>query len=67
MHHKFENSSSLASMHHDKDENVLTITFASGKTYQYSDCTHDEFEALKNAESPGRHFQLNIKNLKDLI
>lgn len=66
MKHHFTNSTSLASCDHDAAKNVMHITFTSGKTYSYGDCDKNDFEALKSAQSPGKHFQERIKSKKGL-
>lgn len=61
MHH-FKNSSSIASCHHDSEKNVLHITFNSGQTHMYHDCSKDIHDALIAADSPGKFFHANIRN-----
>ena len=56
MKHNFDNHTFLASCEHDADKNVMHITFTNGKTYSYGDCSHDDFEAFKNAKSAGKHY-----------
>jgi hypothetical protein len=40
----------------------LTVEFVSGATYVFDDVPESEFDALRSAESIGRHFQANIRN-----
>lgn len=51
-------SSSIAALGHHGDE--LFVTFQKGQTYRYPGVTAKEFEALKGAESAGRHLQLHV-------
>lgn len=60
-------SSQIAAIGHDPENNVLAIQFKSWKgdrrsTYHYQNFTAEDFEAFKNAESKGRHFGQNIKS-----
>lgn len=64
--HHFTNSTSLAKCEHDAAKNVMHITFTSGKTYSYGDCSHDDYQALVGAESPGKHFAMHVKPKKGL-
>jgi hypothetical protein len=66
MKHHFTNSSIIASCEHDAGKNVMHITFTSGKTYSYGDCSKDDFEAMKNAQSAGKHYGMHIKGKKGL-
>lgn len=59
--HVFEQSSSLSHCDYDDSCNQMEIKFASGNTYTYN-CPKDVYEALKGAESPGKHFHSNIRN-----
>lgn len=63
--HTFTNSSSIA--HCDYHANgTMEIKFTSGVTYHYPNCQREHYEALKKAESPGKHFHKNIRSLKSV-
>lgn len=66
-HHKFENSSSIAACDYDDENNVLTVEFVRGKSYQYADVPYSVYEDLKDAESPGKYFQSYIRNVYKLV
>lgn len=59
MPHNFTNSSMLQSCEHDG--NCLTITFQNGISYKYEGVPKDEYHALINAESAGKHFGSAIR------
>lgn len=65
--HTFENSSSIQSCDYDDDNQILTVTFVRGKSYQYEDVPKSIYEDLKDAESPGKYFQSYIKNVYKVI
>lgn len=66
-YHKFENSSSITSCDYDDENNVLTVEFTRGKSYQYADVPKSVYEDLKDAESPGKYFQSYIRNVYKLV
>lgn len=66
-YHKFENSNSIASCDYDDENNVLTVEFVRGKSYQYADVPKSVYEDLKDAESPGKYFQSYIRNVYKLV
>lgn len=55
-------SSSIASIGYDVRSKTLEIEFHSGVIYRYLAVPPAAFEALKNAESKGRHFTRYIRN-----
>lgn len=59
--HTFENSTSIQSCDYDNENQILTVTFVRGKSYQYADVPKPVYEDLKDAESPGKFFQQWIK------
>ncbi len=63
-HHTPE-SSQIASIHHDKERNVLTVDFKTGSSYEYSDVPDSVFEAFKAAESKGKFLTASIKGKYD--
>lgn len=61
MKHIFENSSSISSAEYDTVDNVLSVTFNSGKTYRYADVPKEIYQELIEARSAGKFFQSYIK------
>lgn len=55
-------SSNLASVGYDADNQILEIEFNHGGVYQYFDVPESIFEELMGADSHGRYFANNIKN-----
>jgi hypothetical protein len=60
--HKFSNSSSISGCDYDDTTKCMTIHFVSGSSHKYANCPRAEFEALRQAASPGKHFHANIRN-----
>ena len=56
-------SSNIESVGYDGDEQTLEVEFCSGSVYQYFEVPDDVYQALKNADSVGRHFGRNIKGV----
>lgn len=55
-------SSNLASVGYDANNNVLEVEFKHGGVYQYTDVPQSVYEELMNAESHGKYFAANIRN-----
>lgn len=55
-------SSNLASVGYDEENEILEIEFNHGGVYQYFDVPKDEHEALMNADSLGSYFFYNIRD-----
>jgi hypothetical protein len=55
-------SSNLASVGYDAENEILEVEFKHGGVYQYFDVPNDEYEALMNADSHGKYFVANIRN-----
>jgi len=55
-------SSLVAAVEYEPFEEVLQITFASGRQYEYYDVPLEEVVGLVKADSVGRYFNENIKN-----
>lgn len=55
-------SSMISYVAHDADTNALTVTFNNGKSYVYENVPVDEYHALVNAPSVGKHFIDNIRD-----
>ncbi len=62
--HKFDNSSSIENCDYHDEKQTMTIKFSSGAVYEYPNCDKANYDALKAAASPGRHFHQNIRALK---
>ena len=58
---EFPESSVLHSASYDKVMNRLTVTFKSGRSYDFFDVPPSIWEEFKKAESKGRFFTQNIK------
>jgi len=54
-------SSNLASIGYDEENEILEIEFNHGGIYQYFDVPKEEYEALMNADSHGKYFVANIR------
>lgn len=55
-------SSNLASIGYDAENEILEIEFNHGGVYQYFDVPENVYEELMNADSHGRYFVHNIKD-----
>lgn len=55
-------SSNLASVGYDKDNELLEIEFKHGGIYQYFGVPVEVYKELMNADSHGKYFAANIKN-----
>ena len=60
-------SSNLASIGYDADDNILEIEFNHGGIYQYFNVPSEVYEELMNADSHVKYFAANIKNDYDYI
>lgn len=56
-------SSMIHAVGYDKEKHILEIVFNTGRTYQYADVPPEEYEGLLNAESKGRYFLANIRDV----
>ena len=54
-------SSLISRIVYDEAARTLRLTFRHGPAYIYYDVPEREFEALRNAASPGRHYNLYVK------
>lgn len=52
-------SSSIASIGHEGD--TLEIEFTNGRIYRHAGVPREQFEALRNAESIGTHYNAAIR------
>ncbi len=55
-------SSNLASIGYDAENEILEIEFNHGGIYQYFDIPENVYEELMNADSHGVYFSANIRN-----
>lgn len=55
-------SSNLAAVGYDKENEILEIEFNHGGIYQYNDVPKNEYKALMSADSHGKYFSANIRN-----
>jgi hypothetical protein len=56
------NSSNLASIGYDSENEILEVEFKHGGVYQYLNVPEDIFNELMNAPSHGVYFSANIRN-----
>ncbi|RYC50381.1 KTSC domain-containing protein [Flagellimonas olearia] len=62
MNRQSVNSSNLASVGYDADNEILEVEFNNGGVYQYFDVPAEIYEDLMNAPSHGQYFSANIRN-----
>lgn len=55
-------SSNLASVGYDAENEILEVEFKHGGVYQYFDVPQNVYEELMNASSHGVYFSANIRN-----
>jgi hypothetical protein len=60
-------SSNLASIGYDAENEILEVEFNHGGVYQYSDVPQDVYEELMSASSHGKYFSANIRNDYDYV
>lgn len=60
-------SSNLASIGYDAENNILEIEFNHGGIYQYFNVPSEVYEELINSASHGKYFAANIKNVYDYV
>lgn len=56
-------SSMINSVGYDPDSQTLEVEFSNGSTYNYGGVPQAEFDSLLSAQSVGKHFIANIKNI----
>jgi hypothetical protein len=54
-------SSTISHVGYDKEASTLTIRFTHGGTYEYPGVPESTYEALRAAESIGKHFHAHIR------
>jgi hypothetical protein len=60
-------SSNLASIGYDSENQILEVEFKHGGIYQYLEVPENVFEKLMNADSHGVYFSANIRNEYEFI
>lgn len=55
-------SSNLASVGYDAENEILEVEFKHGGVYQYFDVPQNVYEELMNVSSHGVYFSANIRN-----
>ncbi len=60
-------SSSMASVGYDARRRMLEVEFRNGGVYRYLDVPEDDYRALKEADSLGRHLNQEIKPFYSVI
>lgn len=55
-------SSNLASVGYDAENEILEVEFKHGGVYQYFDVPQNVYKELMNASSHGVYFSANIRN-----
>lgn len=55
------NSTAVEEVYYDDDQRRLAVVLDGGNVYEYDNVPAQEFNALVNAPSAGRHYALNIK------
>lgn len=54
-------SSQIKALGYEPETQTLAVQFNNGATYQYADVPEYQWEALRSADSVGRHFAQSIK------
>lgn len=67
MERNYVTSSNIRSVGYDTDNQILEIEFNSGAVYQYSNVPNSEYEGMMNADSKGKYFHSNIKELYSFV
>ncbi len=63
MHLETVPSTSIHAIGYDESTQALEIVFTTGGIYRFVNVPPQEYQALMKAESKGRYFQTNIRNL----
>jgi hypothetical protein len=59
--YKSVTSSNIDGLHYDEGTQTLNVRFKNGGRYAYGGVAKDAFEALRDAESVGKHFHQHIR------
>lgn len=62
MNRQSVDSSNLASIGYDAENEILEVEFKHGGVYQYFDVPENVYEELMKADSHGVYFSANIRN-----
>lgn len=57
---RIEGSSHLEAAHYDSAKRVLSISFKSGRTYDYMNVPPEKWQAFQEAESKGKYLHSEI-------
>lgn len=60
-------SSMIASTTYTPTSFTLLVEFNNDTYYEYSGITEEEYTDFKNADSQGKYFLANIRNIKDYV
>ena len=63
MHREPVTSSNISSVGYDESTQTLEIEFTSGTVYQYFGVAPKIYKEIMSADSPGKYFNENIKNI----
>jgi len=56
-------SKNISAIGYDPDTQILEIEFLNGSVYEYSSVPPSEYVGLMNADSKGKYFNANIKDI----
>ena len=54
-------SSTIESLAHDAEAKTMEVKFKSGKTYSFGNVEAHQFDALRAADSVGKHFHQHFR------
>ncbi len=60
-------SSSISKTEYDDETKEMHITFASGGKHKFSNVGKEDFDALNDSDSKGRHFHIHIRKKFDSV
>ena len=60
-------SSNLKSVGYDSGTSTLEVEFKKGRIYQYQNVPQEKYSSLLDADSKGRYFNKNIKDLYPFV
>lgn len=60
-------SSNLKSVGYDSGTSTLEVEFKKGRIYQYQNVPPEKYSSLLDADSKGRYFNKNIKDLYPFV
>ena len=56
-------STDIRAIGYDQDSQTLEVEFNTGSVYQYTGVPISEYDSLMNADSKGKYFNSNVKNI----